>query len=62
MIPLEVENLQSQLSGGEIEVDDFFAILLSSYELDLCQVYKFSWFSIKVHKSHNRSFLIYFQS
>ena len=38
MIPLEVENLQSQLSGGEIEVDDFFAILLSSYELDLCQV------------------------
>jgi len=39
MIPLEVENLQSQLSGGEIEVDEFFAILLSSYELDLCQVY-----------------------
>ena len=46
MIPLEVENLQSQLSGGEIEVDEFFAILLSSYELDLCQVKTFLVFNL----------------
>lgn len=39
MIPAEVENLQSQLVEGHLAVEEFFAIILQSYELELCQVY-----------------------
>ena len=34
MIPTEVENLQTQLTDGDLHVEEFFAILLSTYELD----------------------------
>ena len=37
MIPAEVENLQSQLVEGHLAVEEFFAIILQSYELELCQ-------------------------
>ena len=34
MIPSEVESLQDQLTEGSLEVGEFFAILLSTYEFD----------------------------
>ena len=34
MIPTEVESLQDQLTEGSLEVEEFFAILLSTYEFD----------------------------
>ena len=34
MIPSEVESLQDQLTEGSLEVEEFFAILLSTYEFD----------------------------
>ena len=34
MIPAEVESLQTQLTNGELNVEEFFAILLSTYEFD----------------------------
>ena len=37
MIPVEVENLQSQLVESLLSVDEFFAIILQSYDLDLCK-------------------------
>ena len=37
MIPAEVESLQSQLVDLQLAVDEFFAILLSMYDLDLCK-------------------------
>ena len=37
MIPAEVENLQSKLVEGHLAVEKFFAIILQSYELELCQ-------------------------
>ena len=45
MIPAEVENLQSQLVEGHLAVEEFFAIILQSYELELCQ----ESFTIHVH-------------
>lgn len=43
MIPAEVESLQSQLVDLQLAVDEFFAILLSMYDLDLCkESFKFS--------------------
>ena len=37
MIPAEVENLQSQLVEGQLSVEEFFAIIMQSYDLDLCK-------------------------
>ena len=37
MIPTEVESLQSQLTDSQLEVEEFFVILLSTYDLDLCK-------------------------
>ena len=34
MIPTEVESLQTQLTNGELDVGEFFAVLLSTYEFD----------------------------
>ena len=34
MIASEVESLQDQLTVGSLEVEEFFAILLSTYEFD----------------------------
>ena len=34
MIPSEVESLQAQLTEGGLQVEEFFAILLSTYELE----------------------------
>ena len=35
MIPTEVESLQAQLTDGSLQVEEFFAILLTTYELDI---------------------------
>ena len=37
MIPAEVENLQSQIVEGQLAVDQFFAIILQSYDLEICK-------------------------
>ena len=37
MIPSEVESLQHQLIEDQLHVDEFFTILLSSYEFDTCK-------------------------
>ena len=34
MIPSEVESLQDQLTQGSLEVEEFFAVILSNYEFD----------------------------
>ena len=34
MIPSEVESLQNQLTEGSLEGEEFFAILMSTYEFD----------------------------
>ena len=34
MIPSEVESLQNQLTEGSLGVEEFFAIILSTYEFD----------------------------
>ena len=34
MIPSEVESLQAQLTEGGLQVEELFAILLSTYELE----------------------------
>jgi len=39
MIPTEVESLQAQLTDGSLQVEEFFAILLSTYELDISKLY-----------------------
>ena len=49
MIPAEVENLQSQLVGGQLAVEEFFAIIMQSYDLDLCK----ESFTIHVSSSQN---------
>ena len=34
MIPREVESLQDQLTQGSLQAEEFFAIVLSTYEFD----------------------------
>ena len=46
MIPTEVESLQNQLTELQLDVEEFFAILLSMYDLDLCK----ECFLDKIHK------------
>ena len=38
MIPSEVERLQNQLTEGSLKVEEFFAILLSTFEFDASKV------------------------
>ena len=50
MIPSEGESLQDQLTEGSLEVEEFFAILLSTYEFDASK--EWNIFNPSLHLSH----------
>ena len=49
MIPSEVESLQDQLTEGSLEVEEFFAILLSTYEFDASKEWNIFNLSFEQH-------------